>query len=97
MEKGSGIFAKPQICMIFKSGSSLNIPTKLEAARMPSIVNAMQYYVMAALESESSSVLRGDAVVKPENNISKDFVFCTQCGKKLPAGNKFCSNCGNKL
>lgn len=32
-----------------------------------------------------------------DEEISDDFVFCPECGTKLPAGSNFCSNCGSKI
>ncbi len=31
------------------------------------------------------------------NNFNQEFMFCSNCGQKLPAGSVFCANCGQKV
>lgn len=39
----------------------------------------------------------GDAVKPVSNDSNSQKVFCTNCGKELPDGAKFCMNCGNPV
>lgn len=34
---------------------------------------------------------------KKEKKITKNKIFCPECGEKLPAGGKFCAACGKKI
>ena len=36
-----------------------------------------------------------NSVKGPQQNV--DFIFCTNCGNKMPRGAKFCTGCGTKL
>ena len=108
-EKGSGIFAKPQLDIAFKSGDTLNLPVKLEAGGLQSTANAMLCYVVAASESSVCAILMYGADAKPQKVQKK-----SDMAPAVPSGNNnsrsvsgsstvnkrefiFCTRCGNKM
>lgn len=108
-EKGSGIFAKPQLDIALKSGDTLNLPVKLEAGGLQAAANAMQRYVVAASESYVCAILMYGADAKPQKVQKR-----SDMAPAVPSGNNnsrsvsgsssankrefiFCTRCGNKM
>ena len=46
------------------------------------------------IEKEVSALRRGRGKGAPKRG---EVLFCTQCGKRRPPGDRFCSSCGTKL
>ena len=46
------------------------------------------------IEKEVSALRRGRGKGTPKRG---EVLFCTQCGKRRPPGDRFCSSCGTKL
>lgn len=52
---------------------------------------------LAQIKAEEDKILGGTVRPNPPAPTASGCVFCTKCGKALPAGSRFCDECGTPV
>lgn len=67
---------------------------KSEIIELEAVINMLEASVRKIKEEAEKKAAENE---EKQKEVEKNVVYCTNCGKKFNAKEKFCSKCGNKL